>query len=1128
EMCAEDIRVYRVNRPRISWNETILKSILAPKGLWEAVLRVENKKVRDLIENGLISESEIKEAGVTRDMWYTYAKRIPVMERARALHSAPSGGVKRLIITDLSRMKGGRVCIFGIDTDGNAIRPVIPYDGIKEDWLFDEAGKLVIKPFTEIEFDFICHLHKSPHTEDWEMNTTYMPRLIRSLSEEDRKKFLESILDGSVEEIFGTEVHEGRYTNPGEGNRSLGAIKVVKVMAVNYSMGEEGKYKYRIAFSDTSGEVYDLPITDCAFRGHCDRQRIQKGRNTDDIEAELQQILNQSEVFLRVGLTRPFAKMRNRCYLQVSGIYAFPDYRGADCENEINMGSAYHALQKYFGYTTFLPLQEDIIRDILLKNDVFVLMPTGGGKSLCYQLPALLLDGVAIVVSPLIALMKDQVDALKANGIAAAHINSSLSFDEMQHVRLDLAENMISILYVAPERIMIPDFLSALKRLNISLIAVDEAHCISEWGHDFRPGYRQLKLLKEHFPKAPLVALTATATSRVQEDITTQLRLSNPKIYKASFNRKNLLYQVKPKNDSYNQLLQYLEHHKRDSRIIYCYSRKSADDLANKLQKAGYRALPYHAGLHSDLRIETQDKFVKDDVEIIVATIAFGMGIDKSNVRFVIHNDLPKNLETYYQETGRAGRDGEGSDCIIFFSRADMRKIEYFIEQKEDETEKQIAYKKLHDMVDFCESRTCRRKILLEYFGETYDETNCGNCDNCLEPKETIDGTIIAQKIISCVSQVNEGFGINYIVDILRGSGNQKIIRNRHNTLTAYGTGREYSKKQWQAFTRELVQLGHLRSEGDRYPIVKLTQKSHGVLSGKEEVLLAKPEEEVQIIQQNVDEDFDCDLFEILRSLRKKLSDDMGMPPYIIFHDSSLKEMATCFPRSLSDFRKINGVGESKLEKYGELFLNEIINYCEKRGCIPSFPVKEETYSDKSEPYTVKEIQKIHPRAYGPLTKEDALLTKPTEEVQVAQRDVDGGFDRDLFEILRSLRKKIADAGDVAPDIIFHDSILMAMATNFPQDLSSFRNIDGIREIKLEKYGALFLKEIVDYCEKREHISPFPAKYETCSDKSKAYSVNEIQKTHPRAYEPWTEEENERLIADYKAGKTIEELMKLF
>lgn len=600
-----------------------------------------------------------------------------------------------------------------------------------------------------------------------------------------------------------------------------------------------------------------------------------------------------------------------------------------------DMEPAYQALQKYFGYTSFLPLQEEIIKDILLKNDVFILMPTGGGKSLCYQLPALLLDGVTIVVSPLIALMKDQVDALRANGIASAYINSSLGPNEIRNVKLRLLEEKISTLYVAPERITQSSFLTFLHRLNISLFAVDEAHCISEWGHDFRSEYRQLKLLKEHFPKTPLIALTATAITEVQNDIITQLRLDGPKIYRASFNRQNLFYQVKPKNNAYHQLLQYLKSHKNDSGIIYCYSRKSADDLSNRLQNEGYRALPYHAGLGSGLRAANQNKFTKDDVDIIVATIAFGMGIDKPNIRFVIHYDLPKNLESYYQETGRAGRDGLRADCILFFSYGDRKKIEYFIEQKDDETDKQIAYKKLRVIVNFCEVRTCRRKILLNYFGEAYDEKNCKNCDNCLMPKETIDGTAIAKKILSCVLQVGERFGVNYVADVLSGSRSQKIIRNRHDVLMTHGIGEEYSKNQWLAFIRELIQLGYLEVRGDRYPTVKLTQKSRDVSSEKENVFLSRPEEKVQIPQKSKDEDFDNVLFEILRGLRKKLADLEGIAPYVIFHDSSLKAMATYLPQNLSDFKGIGGVGHVKLEKYGDLFIKEIASYCRNRNIEP-------------------------------------------------------------------------------------------------------------------------------------------------------------------------------------------------
>ncbi|MFO0794344.1 MAG: DNA helicase RecQ [Candidatus Brocadiaceae bacterium] len=600
----------------------------------------------------------------------------------------------------------------------------------------------------------------------------------------------------------------------------------------------------------------------------------------------------------------------------------------------------YTTLHKYFGYTSFFPLQEDIIKEALNRRDVFVLMPTGGGKSLCYQLPALLFDGLTVVISPLIALMKDQVDGLLANGIPATFINSSLSYTEINGRKRSLANNEIKILYIAPERLFLPDFLEFLQGLKVCLVAIDESHCISEWGHDFRPEYRQLSILKDKFPQVPLMALTATATPVVQQDILTQLKLSDCKVFKASFNRKNLYYQIKPKENPYNQILHYLKDRKNESGIVYCQSRKTVENLATSLQKAGYRALPYHAGLTPETRTQNQERFIRDDVEIIVATIAFGMGIDKPNVRYVIHYDLPKSIEGYYQETGRAGRDGLKSDCILFFSYGDMFKIEHFILQKEAENERQVAYKQLRELVSYCEGNICRRKLLLAYFGEIFNEPNCENCDACLEPKERFDGTIAAQKILSCVYRVDERFGINYVIDILQGAKNQKVLQNRHDTIKTYGVGKEYSQQQWHSFIRELIQLGYLKLDGDKYPILKLNEKSRNVLTGNEKVFLTKPEEKLKIHHVETDKEYDHALFDRLRSLRKRMADQEGVPPYIIFHDTSLKEMSVYYPQSLLALSNISGIGDQKLKKYGEIFVKEIGRYCEQNNIIP----KQTTY----------------------------------------------------------------------------------------------------------------------------------------------------------------------------------------
>ena len=596
----------------------------------------------------------------------------------------------------------------------------------------------------------------------------------------------------------------------------------------------------------------------------------------------------------------------------------------------------YNLLRRYFGYSEFRQLQKDIILDVLKGNNVLVLMPTGGGKSLCYQYPSLLFKGLTIVVSPLISLMKNQVDSLRSNGIPAEFINSSLNYEEIIKIKSALLQNRVRLLYMAPERLNIPSFLSFLKGLKISLFAIDEAHCISEWGHDFRPEYRQLKQISESFPDVPIIALTATATPKVREDIINQLALKDCRRYLASFNRENLVYYVKPKQDAFRQIVDFLRTKPGESGIIYCYSRKSVETLTEDLKYAGFRALPYHAGLSTNIRSTNQEKFIKDDVEVLVATIAFGMGIDKPNIRFVIHHDLPKNLEAYYQETGRAGRDGLKSDCVLFYSYGDRQKIEYFINQMTNEKERQIAQNKLKDIINFCETNMCRRKLLLGYFGEDFKENKCTGCDNCLTPKDEIEATDEIITIFSCIEELGEKFGINYCIDVLTGGKGNRLLHNGHASLKSYGSGKNLPKKMWHGFIRELIQRGYLNLEGE-YPVLKFSQKSRDIFSGSKSGM--KPEKIFLVKSQNIEkpknleeDTHDRGLFEALRTLRKTLADAENLPPYMIFNDASLNQMAARRPCNPEDFRKITGVGDKKLERYGSIFISEIRRFCEKQN----------------------------------------------------------------------------------------------------------------------------------------------------------------------------------------------------
>ena len=598
-------------------------------------------------------------------------------------------------------------------------------------------------------------------------------------------------------------------------------------------------------------------------------------------------------------------------------------------------------LKQRFGFDSFRPGQQEVVCDILRDRDLLAIMPTGGGKSLCFQLPALLRPGVCIVVSPLIALMQDQVRLLQDNGIEATFINSSLERAEASRrlARLDRGE--IKLLYAAPERLLQSEFLGeVLPRIQaahgISCLVVDEAHCVSEWGHDFRPEYRQLHRLRTQFPRVPIAAFTATATERVRQDIVRQLALREPSIHVASFNRPNLYYGVRPKTRATYPELVELARRDGAAGIIYCLSRKRVDEIAAQLQGDGIRALPYHAGLDANTRRDNQEAFIRDDAQVIVATIAFGMGINKPDVRWVVHHDLPKTLEGYYQESGRAGRDGAPARCILYFGASDIRTAEHIIAQKVDpvsfeplEDEQRIARQQLRQVLNYAESADCRRAVQLRYFGETFSG-NCNACDNCLEPRATIDRTTEAKQFLSCVARLarrNERYGVAYVIDILRGAETQKIITRDHGSLSVYGIGKHLGLQEWRDITRALLHQGLMTQSQDGYAVLALNDAGWQVLKGERIVRVGetvKPVRTRKGTSKPVTTSAGNALFESLRKLRKQLADEAGMPPYIIFNDASLWDMAERQPKTLQEFSTIVGVGQAKLTRYGGQFVELI------------------------------------------------------------------------------------------------------------------------------------------------------------------------------------------------------------
>ena len=692
-------------------------------------------------------------------------------------------------------------------------------------------------------------------------------------------------------------------------------------------------------------------------------------------------------------------------------------------------------LKNVFGHEQFRPLQKGIIDHILKGQDALIVLPTGGGKSLCYQLPALIFDGVTVVVSPLISLMQDQVTQLENRGIRAAFLNHTVRDVEYVATMKGVRQNEIKLLYLAPETLVRPEILVMLDEADIACLAIDEAHCISEWGHDFRPEYRQLVSIRERFQNAVCIALTATATPRVQNDIKKLLKFGNENQFIASFDRENLFIAVAPKVELLEQTFAFLNTHREGSGIIYCQTKKQVESLYRNLTARRISALPYHADLDSETRKQNQDRFINGDTRVIVATIAFGMGIDKADVRFVLHAGLPKEPESYYQEIGRSGRDGFPAECLLLFSYGDVDTIDHFINQGAP-SEKQGRQERLQTLVSWATSIACRRKVLLAYFGEQYENKNCGMCDNCRKSEmERIDLTTPAQKFLSCVLRTEQTFGEAYIIDVLRGSQRKKILDNGHDRLSTHGIGTDYNKAEWRHLSLQFLQHKLLERDA-QHGSLRVTENGWGVLNRGDQ-FWGLPVDLVDRTTSEVSPEYAPGLFELLRTERDRIAETEGVLPYEVFHDTALQAMATYCPTSEESFRLTSGVGPMRSEKYANIFLPIIREYFKEHG-----------------------IDSAKSATEGPNTHEPAS-EEPNE------------YAPELFERLRDKRKTIADEEEVPAFHVFSNKTLEEMATYFPQTKEAFMQIHGVGPTRIEKYADVFLPIIRNYC--KEHgISEMP------------------------------------------------------
>ena len=768
-------------------------------------------------------------------------------------------------------------------------------------------------------------------------------------------------------------------------------------------------------------------------------------------------------------------------------------------------------LKRYFGYDSFRPLQEEIIRDAMNGRDVFALLPTGGGKSLCYQLPAVARSGLTVVVSPLIALMKDQVDALQEAGVAATFLNSSLDSQDARSRFSGLHNNKYRLLYVSPERLALPGFLETLKGWGVEQFAIDEAHCISEWGHDFRPEYRQLQTLREHFPGVPFMALTATATERVRGDIVKHLKLHDPGLYVASFNRPNLTYRVWSKESPYSQLLSFIKKRPGECGIVYCLSRKGAEDNAQRLREDGIKAVPYHAGLDAAERARNQELFLRDERKVVCATIAFGMGINKPNVRFVVHYDMPKNIEGYYQETGRAGRDGLPSDCLLLFSPNDVAKLMRFIEDMSNPAEQQHARKQLNQMVNYGECSTCRRSALLKYFAEDYPETDCASCDNCLAPRPSYDGTVDAQKFLSCIYRIKErgfGTGMKHVIEVLMGANTEKIRDWGHNALTTYGIGKEHDSAEWQRIGRELLRLGLCAQAPGKFPTLELTAAGRAALVQRTKITLTKPpvakEKEGKHAGQII-----CDekLFEQLRALRKRVADERNVPAYVVFNDSTLRLMAQRYPASESDFALISGVGDKKLKEFGDVFIREILDFL---AMNPKIEFADESSAKKNAP--------------KPESAKSGLNATSADSLR-------------LFEAGKSVAEIARERGMVE-NTVFNHLIAAVAAGNevplerfaTPEDLARINTafaIHGMAQLSpvFHALNGAFSYELLRFFRAATPGGVEAAQAISEVDREiQAKRREELRMVFPQGSRPWTSEEDASLTEFYDQKMAVEEI----